>query len=443
MNDTSPQPAPLPLHRPWRHRFAIAFVIATFLLIALGGTVTSKGAGLAVPDWPTTFNYNMILFPPSMWVGGIFWEHSHRLMGMLVGLFAIGMAIWLWQTEGRSQESGDRGQGTGDRRQGTESNIESPPTPVGGSARPWLQWFGIATLIAVSFQGVMGGLRVTELSTTWAVFHGITAQLVLCMTVLIAAATSRWWMALRAPSRQGGAMSEQRSGGNVAIDNRAPTAPPCRDGARLLRLVYIALAAILIQLTLGATMRHHGAGIAIPDFPLAYGDLVPPMTEAGIHDAMIAWSDDPNSFGITEHGWYSPFQVAIHWAHRLFAVVAIIVVGLMVDTIRRRAKGMSKLRTPAIAVGVMLLLQVLLGASIIWTGRHPEVATAHQTLGAVLLATTALIAFRLKAIADCGSRIADCNADSSSPDRHPTGRDSQSAIRNPQSAMAFAQGARA
>ena len=179
-------------------------MLCTFVLIMLGGTVTSKGVGLAVPDWPTTFNYNMFLFPPSMWVGGVFWEHTHRLMGSLVGLMAIAMAIWLWQTEERQEQEAGGGAGAGGRDQ-KEGSHESPPTPVGGSpGRPWLQWFGIATLIAVTFQGIMGGLRVTELSTTWAVFHGITAQLVFCMTVLIAAATSRWWIGLSAPSRQGG-----------------------------------------------------------------------------------------------------------------------------------------------------------------------------------------------------------------------------------------------
>jgi len=321
----------------------------------------------------------MFLFPPSMWVGNIFWEHTHRLMGSLVGLMAIIMAIWLWQTEGGGQGAGN-------------SSDQSPRTPVGG--RHWLRWFGIATLVAVALQGVMGGLRVIDLSTTWAVFHGITAQLVFCMTVLIAAATSKWWTQLRAPSRQGGAQGD-----------RTAMARPCRDGAPIddvlfpvRRAVYIALAAIFIQLTLGATMRHNGAGLAIPDFPLAYGSVVPPLSEKAIHNAMITWSDKPDTFAFSEHGWYSPFQVAIHWTHRLFAVVVFIAVGFMHGKIAGHARKVRKLFAPATACVIMLLAQVALGASIIWTGRHPEVATAHQTLGAILFATTALIAFRLNAI---------------------------------------------
>ena len=73
-------------HRPWLHRFAVLLVIATFALLALGGTVTSKGVGLSVPDWPTTYDHNMFLFPTSLWIGGIFWEHTHRLLASLVGL---------------------------------------------------------------------------------------------------------------------------------------------------------------------------------------------------------------------------------------------------------------------------------------------------------------------------------------------------------------------
>src|SRR5690606_14917989 len=73
-------------YRPGLHRFAWALVATTFVLVIAGGTVTSRGVGLAVPDWPNSFGYNMFLFPPSMWRGGIFWEHAHRLLGSVVGM---------------------------------------------------------------------------------------------------------------------------------------------------------------------------------------------------------------------------------------------------------------------------------------------------------------------------------------------------------------------
>src|ERR1700704_2136162 len=85
----------------WLHRFAWLTSIATLLLICSGGMVTSKGVGLAVPDWPTTFGYNMFLFPVSQWVGGIFFEHTHRLIASAVGFMTIILAVWLRFVEDR------------------------------------------------------------------------------------------------------------------------------------------------------------------------------------------------------------------------------------------------------------------------------------------------------------------------------------------------------
>jgi cytochrome c oxidase assembly protein subunit 15 len=79
------------------HRFACFTAAATLLLICSGGMVTSKGVGLAVPDWPTTFGYNMFFFPVSKWVGGIFFEHTHRLIASFVGFLTIILAVWLWR----------------------------------------------------------------------------------------------------------------------------------------------------------------------------------------------------------------------------------------------------------------------------------------------------------------------------------------------------------
>ena len=357
--------------RPWLHRFAIAFVLATFILIVLGGTVTSKGAGLAVPDWPGTFSHNMFLFPPALWVGNIFWEHTHRLMGSLVGFMGIVMCIALWRTN---------------RHPGSQRNAaQSPRTPVRGSRR-WLQYLGVATLIMVIAQGIMGGLRVTQLSTWLAVFHGMTAQIFLCMTVLIAAATSRWWV-----ERE----RHERPDKSAILPTRNPKLET-RSFALLLRSAIVALVAIFIQLALGATVRHHGAGLAIPDFPLSYGQILPPLSQSGIEKAMIEFADNPDSYATSDHGWYSPFHVVIHWSHRLWAIVVIFALHRLIHRVMRTAGNEMKLKVPAGGIGIMLLLQLALGASIIWTGRHTEVATAHQTLGAILLATTALLFFRIR-----------------------------------------------
>ena len=79
----------------WLHRFAVLTALATLVLISIGGLVTSHGAGMAVPDWPNSYGYNMFTFPVSMWVGGILYEHSHRLAGSVVGFLTLVLALWL------------------------------------------------------------------------------------------------------------------------------------------------------------------------------------------------------------------------------------------------------------------------------------------------------------------------------------------------------------
>src|SRR5260370_6281128 len=95
------------------HRFAVLTAVATFALLGAGGLVTSHGVGMAVPDWPNTFGYNMFFFPFSQWVGGVFYEHTHRLFASGVGLLTSVLAIWLY----------------------------------GRSARPFLRWTGVALIV--------------------------------------------------------------------------------------------------------------------------------------------------------------------------------------------------------------------------------------------------------------------------------------------------------
>src|SRR5437868_11008574 len=148
----------------WLHRFAWFTSIATLLLICSGGMVTSKGVGLAVPDWPTTFGYNMFLFPASKWIGGIFFEHTHRLIASTVGFLTIILAASLWFL---------------DRRR-------------------WVRILGIAAVGAVILQGVLGGLRVTMLKDEIGIFHACLAQAFFGLIVIIALVTSRSWRPLAA-----------------------------------------------------------------------------------------------------------------------------------------------------------------------------------------------------------------------------------------------------
>src|SRR6185295_19226655 len=85
----------------WHNRFAKLVAALTVLLIAAGGMVTSTGSGLSVPDWPTTYGWNMFTFPLSKWVGGIRYEHSHRLIASTVGFLTIILAFWTWRVEPR------------------------------------------------------------------------------------------------------------------------------------------------------------------------------------------------------------------------------------------------------------------------------------------------------------------------------------------------------
>jgi len=136
------------------YRLALATLAATCVLILLGGLVTNTGAALAVPDWPSTFGYNMVLFPWSRMVGGILYEHSHRLMGALVGLLTLALAGALWR------------EGGGLRR------------------------LGLIAVAAVVAQGALGGLRVVLLEDTLAIFHGCLAQAFFALLAVITLLTA-------------------------------------------------------------------------------------------------------------------------------------------------------------------------------------------------------------------------------------------------------------
>jgi heme a synthase len=203
----------------WFNYFAWFVAVATLFLICSGGMVTSKGAGLAVPDWPTTFGYNMFLFPASKWIGGIFFEHTHRLIASTVGFLTLILATWLWFAE----------------------------------SRPWVRNLGLIAVGAVILQGVLGGLRVTMLKDEIGIFHACLAQAFFGLLVIIALVTSRAWH------------SDQP-----------------RPATAATRIALVTTALIYFQLILGATMRHQHRDLSITDFPTAYGQWLPDTSPSAI-----------------------------------------------------------------------------------------------------------------------------------------------------------------
>jgi len=279
---------------PWPHRLAVILACATFPLLFIGGLVTSLGVGLAVPDWPTTFGHNMFLYPWSNMVGGVFYEHGHRLVASSVGLITILLAVTLWFEEKRN----------------------------------WLRWLGVTALGLVIGQGVLGGLRVVLLQQTLAIIHACFAQAFFALTVSLALFTSAEW--------------RDRAG-----------AQPIADGGRLRRLGAITTALIYLQIVFGAVLRHSGEGLE---------------------------------------------------AHLLIAALVAIHVILLLLRVTRAHWNHVKLVRPAYYLGMLLLLQLMLGSASYFGKfttvlRWPDEAlvlltTTHLIVGALMLAISLVITLR-------------------------------------------------
>ena len=279
---------------PWPHRLAVALAWATFPLLFIGGLVTSKGAGLAVPDWPTTFGYNMFLYPWSKMIGAVFYEHSHRLFASFVGLLTIALAVAFWLRERRSL----------------------------------LRWLGVVALGLIIIQGILGGLRVILLESTLAILHACFAHAFFALTVALALFTSREWRS-------------ETIGAMIA------------DGGRLWRLGAMTTAFIYIQVIFGAVLRHSGERL---DAHLLFAGLV------AVHVILLLWR-------VTKH----------HGAN-------------------------LKLVRSAYALGILLFLQLLLGAGSYLAKftillRLPIdmivlLTTTHLIVGAVMLVTSLALTLR-------------------------------------------------
>jgi cytochrome c oxidase assembly protein subunit 15 len=170
----------------------------TFLLIIAGALVTSNDAGLSVPDWPTSFGS---LYKIPHLVGGVKFEHTHRMIAQFVGFLSIIIAVWTWRTD----------------------------------PRRWMKYLGATALGLVIAQGVLGGLTVLFfLPPAISSAHAALAQTFFCVLVLIALFTSRSWV-------------EETP--QIQSDSRRPS---------LFTLVSLSIFVLYVQLILGAMFRHHG-----------------------------------------------------------------------------------------------------------------------------------------------------------------------------------------
>ncbi|MBI2949809.1 MAG: COX15/CtaA family protein [Verrucomicrobia bacterium] len=316
-------------HSLWLNRFAVFTALATLILIGIGGLVTSHEAGLSVPDWPTTYGYNMFLFPPSYWMGGILYEHTHRLFASFVGLLTTILAVWLW--------------------------IKEP--------RRWVQWLGVAAFFGVVLQGVLGGLRVTLLQNSLGFVHATAAQLFLLLVGIIALVTSASWS-------------------KIAANETWSLVP---KGLRYLLLSATSL--VFLQLILGAVMRHQHAGLAVPDFPLAYGQLWPPTDAAFLDSVNARRMDvfDPNPI--------TAFQIVLHMMHRLGALATLLAVGAGAWISRSRLGNRAPLTKATLAWFCLIMLQAALGAATVLSRKAADVATVHVIAGAASLLVGGLLCF--------------------------------------------------
>ena len=304
---------------PWLDRFAWLTAAATFLLLGLGGLVTSHEAGLAVPDWPTTYGYNMFLFPMHLWRSNIFYEHTHRLLASFVGLLTGILAVWLWLREPRS----------------------------------WLRWLGAGAFFAILLQGLLGGLRVTLLKDEIGIFHATLAQGFFVLVTLIALFSSR----------KAGKFADSTT----------------RVSGSLYWLTICSTSLVLIQLILGAAMRHQHAGLAVPDFPLAYGKAWPPM------DAAFLEKINSHRLGAEQLNPVTASQIGLQMTHRLVALSIVLLVGCVAWKARgEQGPGSFPAKFAGAWWGV-ICLQAALGAATIWSNKAADVATAHVLCGALSL----------------------------------------------------------
>lgn len=329
---------------------------------------------MAVPDWPNSFGYNMFLFPASEWIGGILYEHSHRLIASFVGLLTVVLAIWIWvkETTGKVKTFGIIAFTLPLLLMGVRTfhvfiplAILSVPAVIYGIARFMkspgeLRWLGWSAVFAVILQGAMGGFRVEFKLDYLGIIHGTLAQLFFLLVIAIAVLTSQWWPASRDALKQ------------------------IRIGTTFKNLTVVGMVLIFCQLLLGATMRHQHAGLAVPDFPLAHGKIWPDTDSDSIHRYNQQRMESTAINSITS------FQIQLHMIHRILALLIAAIVAAVSWKVFSSKNLNRPLRQVAAIWSLLTAIQVGLGIFTVIKGKPADIATLHVLVGALIFAASGL-----------------------------------------------------
>ena len=299
----------------WPHRWATLLACATFPLIWVGGLVTTTDAGMAVPDWPNTYGYNLLFYPWQTWFFGpwdLFVEHGHRLLGALVGLLTIA----------------------------TTASVFVAAAPR------WLKVWSLVALVAVVGQGVLGGLRVLWDERLLALVHGCTGPMFFCFVVGMAVVTSRSWQSDRWA--------------------RARRAAP-HIVRRFERTALVTAVLALLQLGLGATLRHMPAAAAPSSFRGAVVFHLVMAAVIAIHAAVLVWL-----------AWRQPSQLRLPRSIALTLFVAV-----LLQIVLGAATWVMKYSLPSV-VGEFTWAATLTIQAGSWLQTHT--VTLHVALGSLILA---------------------------------------------------------
>ena len=367
MSDNASTNGPVSLHR-----LALVLCVLTYTLIVWGGHVNTTRSGMAFPDWPTSNLAPMVTYAPSewLWQSDRFWEHGHRLLASLVGLVTVVLGIGIYRRTPRALRPSKLVMsmlaGILLIMATAVVGMQSMPTGfmesvmvllaimliatltralrTGGEGK--LVWLAMAAFLGVCLQGAFGGYTVRNNLPDWtSTTHGMLAQIFFMMVIGMTLMTSKMW----------------QNAGRRSIE--------CGS---LRTIVSVTWAITIVQFLLGALTRHTDAwGVSVS---------WPHWDEAGFMP----------SGHLLQYG-----QVVIHFLHRTVAyVVAAMVIAQWIAIVRRRSQLAALVLPASVNVG-LVLLQIALGAMILWTSRGEFATTAHVATGVLLLVFNSVTMFNL------------------------------------------------